>query len=201
MKTYTTLALSLALCAFANAQNSDKDDPAAGAPDPAALAAYMKLIEPGPEHKELARGVGTWDMKQTFFMPGVPQTPFDGVATTKPVLGGRYFVTEAKMSSFMGPYSGIGTSAYDKVNKRYVYTWMDTMGTGMMISYGKKKDDGTVEYLSEPQLDPMSGMKLIFRMAFKMESDDKMNFDMFSKPADGSAEEAKMMNITYTRKK
>ena len=200
MKLKTTIATALLIPLGAFAQDADKKD-APGGDQAAAMAEYMKLIAPGPEHKELAKQVGTWDMKQTFFMPGAPQTPFAGVATIKAALGGRYFITEANMTSFMGPYSGIGTEAYDKVNKRYIYTWMDTMGTGMMISYGKKKDDGTVEYLSEPQLDPMSGTKLIFRMVFKVESDDKMNFDMFSKPADGGAEETKMMNITYTRKK
>jgi hypothetical protein len=139
-------------------------------------------------------------MLQTYFMPGAPPEPTKGVTVSKLVLGGRYLVSEANMNSFMGPYSGRGTEGYDKVNKRYVHTWMDTMGTGIMVSYGKKKDDGSIEYISEPQLDAMSGAKVIFRMVSKVVSDDKMTFDMFSKAAEGG-EETKIMHIDYTRKK
>jgi hypothetical protein len=199
MKTKTAILAAMALPFTAAAQDGEKKGEDKAAIDPeAAMAEYMELIQPGPMHKELAKSVGTWDMDQKYFMPGGEEMAVKGTAKTEAVLGGRYFVTEIESNSAMGPFKGISTVAYDSFNKRFVSTWIDTMGTGIMVSYGKMKDDGSIEYISDPQPDPMSGGKVVFRMVEKRVDADKTTFDMWSKS--GDAEEAKMMSIVYTRK-
>lgn len=199
MKTQTALIAALALPLTAVAQKGDnKKDQAAADPE-AAFAEYMEMIQPGPMHEVLAKAVGTWDMDQTYFMPGGEKMIVEGTAVTKAILGGRYFVTDIESNSAMGPFKGVSTVAYDTFNKRFVSTWIDTMGVGIMISYGQMKDDGSIEYTSEPQPDPMSGGKVVFRMVEKRVDADKMTFDMWSKSGDD--EEQKMMTIVYTRKK
>jgi hypothetical protein len=201
----TALAVTLLFPFSTLAQDADKkEDPATGAGNSAAfeagMAEYMKLIEPGPMHAELAKQVGEWDMVQTFIIPGAPEMVAKGSTVTKAIHGGRYFVSDIKSTSAMGDYEGTGTSAYDTFSKKFVYTWIDSMATGVMVSYGKMKDDGSIEYTSEAQPDPMTGGEVVFRMVHKTLSKDKMTFDMWT-TAVGSTEETKMMSVVYTRKK
>ena len=59
-------------------------------------------------------------------------------------LGGR-FLEERVQSSFMGqPFSGIGYTGYDNVKKKYVSTWMDNMGTMIMVMEGTPDPAGKV---------------------------------------------------------
>ncbi len=193
----TTFVIAATLVATAHAQ--DKKDPA----PPAIPAEIMELFTPGPEHKELAKQVGTWKTVQTLFMPGAPPMKTEGSSEIRLALDGRFLIADYEGVSPMGKYHGIGTTGYDKVNKRFFSTWIDSIGTGIMISYGKPKDDGSVEFISEPVTDPMrGGQKVVFRMVTRMKGADAMEFEMFNRNAeDAPDKEVKMMRIDYTRKK
>src|SRR5512134_1078333 len=64
------------------------------APDPqmqAMMAAFEKFGTPGPEHKILLDGVGTWDVASKMWMdPAAPPMESKGKSVQRAILGGRY---------------------------------------------------------------------------------------------------------------
>ena len=49
----------------------------------------------------------------------------------KMLLDGRFLQQEFTGEMMGQPFSGVGINAYDNLRKRYVTTWIDTMGTGI----------------------------------------------------------------------
>lgn len=102
------------------------------------VQACMLAATPGKEHKHLAEGAGVWDGKTTMYMPGGEPQKSDCVSTATPMMGGRFVKVEIKGEMpGMGPFEGFGIYGYDNVSKKYVHTWVDNMGTGMMNGTGE----------------------------------------------------------------
>ena len=92
--------VTAAICLPSLAQDKPdkkKDEKPAGAPSEADMAAMMELSKPGENHKLLASGVGKWRYTVKMWMnpdPNAPPTTFTGTSVVKPVMGGRYFISE-----------------------------------------------------------------------------------------------------------
>jgi hypothetical protein len=174
---------------------------AAPAMDEKAMMDMMqKIASPGPGHKKLDVLVGTWHSKISMFMdPSKPPVVSDGPTVFKWVLGGRYLEQTAD-STFMGqPFSGLGYTAYDNYKKKYVSTWMDTMGTMIMMASGNFDAAGKVLTTTGRMDDPTTGKSTPFREKMTVVSNDEIRFEMFTPGPDGK--EIRNMEIRYTRKK
>src|SRR5207247_105391 len=81
---------------------------AAPGQDPAAMAAMMKAISPGENHKALEPLAGNWETAATFTMgPGLPTMQSKGGCKRHWVLGGR-FLQEEVTGEMMGmPFEGL----------------------------------------------------------------------------------------------
>ena len=121
-----------------------KDDKAAQPMDPqAAMELYKKLATPGEPHKLLASLAGNWTTKTKEWMePGKPPMESTGSAEMKMLLDGRFLQQEYSGQMMGQPFSGLEIIGYDNLRKRYVTTWMSTMGTGTFIMEGTASDDG-----------------------------------------------------------
>jgi len=86
---------------------------------------------------------------------------------------------------------------YDNVKKKFVGTWMDNMGTGIMMSEGDY-DPATKSFTYTSEMEPMPGMKTKVREVLKVTDKDHMTFEWYE---DRGGQEAKTMEINYTRKK
>jgi hypothetical protein len=168
--------------------------------DPQAMmAAYEKAAEPAPEHKHLAKMVGKWTLSMKSWMdPKAPPMESTGTAETKAMLGDRFFQTTVT-SNFMGKtFNGLGISGYDKAKKKFVGTWMDSMGTGMMRSEGTADAAGNVMTTQMVGTDPLTGKETKMKLVGKWDGADKMVEEFFEKKG---GKEVKTMEITYTRAK
>ena len=165
----------------------------------AAMEAWAKASTPGEPHRKLAEGVGTWDAKVTSWeRPGAPPNVSMGTCTEEAVLGGR-FLRQNFHGAMMGqPFNGIGYTGYDNVKQKYVSTWMDDMGTMVMVSYGTMAPDGTLTMWSDVD-DPITGKSAKMREVMRFPDKDHQLFEMFG--PDPSGKEFKMLEIAYTRKK
>src|SRR5258708_5003501 len=104
----------------------------------------LELAKPGENHKLLANGVGTWTYAVKMWMnpdPAAPPGESSGVAVTREVMGGRYFISEHTGKMQMpgadgklmdAEFKGISTEGFDNVKKKFVASWIDNMGTGIM---------------------------------------------------------------------
>lgn len=161
---------------------------------------YAKFAETGPQHKQLGTRIGAWDVKTKCTMdPNAPPQESRGVSKVHTVLGGRWIIEEfeGEMPG-MGPFSGMGITGYDNVKKKYVNFWLDTMGTGAMISEGSADPTGkTITYIGSFE-DPILGKTKTVRSVARFVSDSKHTFEMFDTAPDGK--EFKSLDIEYTRK-
>ena len=180
----------------------------AGQPNEAEMMnQMMELAKLNENHKLLADLDGTWSYTVTMWMaPGAPPMKSNGVATRKSMMNGRYFVMDVtgqmKMPDADGKlkdfeFKGHGMEGYDNVKKKFVGTWIDNMGTGIMMSEGDYDPTGkTFTYTSE--MEPVPGMKTKVREVVKLTDKNHMTFEWYE---DHGGQEVKTMQIDYTRKK
>lgn len=157
----------------------------------------MALMMPGPEHKKLDSMVGTFDAVCKFTMaPGAPEMTSKGTATNKWVLDG-HFVEMTFTGDMMGQaFHGMGFMGYNNMSKQFESYWIDSMGTGMMMSTGSVSADGKTFNWSGECDDPMAGKRVKMRSVNKI-TDAGYIMEMYSPGPDGK--EVKNGEITFTR--
>ena len=100
----------------------------------AMMGVYTKLATPGEPHKLLASMAGSWNTKTKSWMePNKPPTESIGSCEQKMLLGGRFLQQECTGDMMGQPFTGIGVNGYDNHAKKYVSTWMDSMGPGSIL--------------------------------------------------------------------
>lgn len=170
------------------------------------MAMMTELAKIGENHKLLAQGVGTWTYTLKWWMdPSAPPSESSGTTVTKELMGGRYFISEHTGKMQMpGPdgkmkdmdFKGVATEGYDNVKKKFVSSWIDNMGTGIMISEGTY-DAATKTLTSHTECEMMPGMKTKIRQVLKITDKDHRTFEFYE---DRGGTEVKTMEIKYTRK-
>ncbi|MDD5581421.1 MAG: DUF1579 domain-containing protein [Methylobacter sp.] len=176
-----------------------KDKKAEQPMDPQAMMElYTKLATPGEPHKLLASLAGSWTTKTREWMePGKPPTETTGTAEMKMLLDERFLQQELIGQMTGQPFSGLEITGYDNLLKRYVTTWMSTMGTGFFIMEGTASADGKTIMLTGQHAEPNGG-QMKHRAIWKIVDGNSQTFDMWGSHHGGK--EMKMMEITYTRK-
>lgn len=165
------------------------------------MEAYMKAATPGKEQAVLTKGVGTWECKCKSW-PGPDQTPQEWTATTviSSMMDGRFTHAEVKGDvPGMGPFHGAGVYGYDNVAKQYQSTWLDSMGTGMMVGTGTLSADGKTMTWTYNFTCPITCKPAVMREVEHFTSDNETKMEMFG-PDPVSGKEYKMMEMTSTRK-
>jgi hypothetical protein len=194
------MALAVAVASAAGLSAQEKKAAAPAPDEKVAMEAMMNAATPGEPHKKLEQFVGTWDAKVSMWMkPGAPPEQSTGTSEATSVLGGRY-VAEKFEGTFMGqPFSGMGMTGYDNVTKKYVGTWADTAGTGIMMSTGTMNKAGNSIAMKSSMPDPVTGKMTAMQGTMTIADTDHHTYEMWGPGPDGK--NYKMMEITYTRKK
>jgi hypothetical protein len=176
-----------------------KDKKAEKSMDPQAMMeVYTKLAAPGEHHKQLANLAGSWTTKTKEWMePTKPSEESTGSAEMKMLLDGRFLQQELTGQMMGQPFSGIEITAYDNLLKRYVTSWMSTMGTGIFTMEGTASTDGKTITLKGQHAEPGGGY-MKHRAIWKIVDSNTQTFDMYGTHPGGK--EWKMMEMTYTRK-
>jgi len=149
------------------------------------MAQWQAAMTPGLDHARLTPMVGTWRAKTSFTMaPGAPPEVHEATSVHRFVLGGRYLEQVYKGTSMGMPFEGIGYTGYDNVQKRYVGTWMDSFGTGLMNSVGVgRPTDDRIDAVAEA-IEP-SGQKKVFETIIRIQNHEHHSFEMWTKGPDG----------------
>ena len=185
----------------------------AGQPSAADMQKMMQqmteLSKLNENHKMLADTAGTWNYSVKMWMDGdasaKPQES-KGTATRKMIMNGRFLVGDyTGMMKMPGPdgkmkdvtFKGMGLEAYDNVKKKFVATWMDSMGTGIMTMEGDY-DPATKSITSTGEEEMMPGMKTQIRSVTKFPDKNHMTLEWYENHGGG---EKKTMEINYTKAK
>jgi hypothetical protein len=167
----------------------------------------MEMAKLNENHKVLADTAGNYSYVVKMWMDpkGKPEES-KGTATRKAIMDGRY-VTGEYSGSFQMPgadgkmkdmnFKGVSLDGYDNVKKKFVSSWIDNMGTGIMMMDGTY-DTGTKTFTYTADYEMMPGMKSKVREVIKVTDKDHMTMEYFEDRGQG---EMKSMEINYTRKK
>ena len=169
----------------------------------------MELAQLNENHKLLGTLAGTWDYTVKMWMspdPKAAPTEAKGTAVRKPIMNGRYYIMETggkmqmpgadgKMTDM--DFEGRSIDGYDNVKKKFVSSWIDNMGTGILLSEGTY-DAATKTFTYRSEGEFMPGMPTKIREVIKVVDGDHHTFEWYD---DARGAEAKTMEIHYTRKK
>jgi hypothetical protein len=162
------------------------------------METYRRLGTPGAEHKMMEKMAGRWEAKVRSWMePDNPPMESTGISESKLVLGGRFLQQEFTGDMMGTLFTGIGFMGYDNHTKKWISTWMDSMGTAIMFFEGTDGADGKTITQESSYDDPFKG-PMKWRSVTRILDDDTHFFEMYS--SDKSGKEVKMMEITYARK-
>jgi hypothetical protein len=161
------------------------------------MAQWQQAMTPSLGHARLMPMVGTWKATTTFTMaPGAPDQVHGGTSVHRMVLGGRYLEQIYKGMAMGMPFEGIGYTGYDNVQKRYVGTWMDTFGTGLMTSVGVgQPTDEKLDFVAE-SFEP-SGNKKVFDAIVRIRNHGHHSYEMWTKGPNGKP--YRVMLVEYER--
>jgi len=200
----TAIATTL-LCAgfsagLASAQDAGKKASTPAVDESAIMEAWQAAATPGIAHKGLAAMEGNWTAKvKTWMSPTAPPTESDATSENRMALGGR-FLEQRFQGSFMGqPFTGIGYTGYDNVRKKYVASWIDSMGTAMMVTEGSGDAGGKVITTTGTMPDAVTKKTVAVKAVTTIVDADHTTFEMWEPDPTGRV--FKTLEIHYVRKK
>lgn len=162
------------------------------------MKAWSEYMTPGKVHEMLAKCDGEWNTDVKMWMdPSQEPQKSTGTTVNKMIMGGRYQVSNHSGMMMGMPFEGMNLLGYDNKKNVFVSTWIDNMGTGMMIMEGPWDEATKSATLRGKTTDPMTGIDMDVREVFQMIDDNTQKFEMYMSK-DGN--EMKVMEITYTRK-
>jgi hypothetical protein len=198
------LGLTAAVAAAAEPppQGASAAAPDAQAKNKADMEAMMKLAQPGDHHKRFESFAGKWKVTGKSWMnPGQPPTDFTGTMESTWLLGGRYLQSVHKSAFFGMPFEGRAIDGYDNASHEYFSTWIDNMGTGVMIFRGTCDDPCKVLTETAEGLDPMSGKMMKTKEVTSWVDPDTYRFEMYMVGAAPDGKDVKVMELVGKRDK
>jgi hypothetical protein len=182
--------------------------PGGGQPNPQEMMKQMmELAKLNENHKLLSSLDGNWNYTIKFWMnpdPNAKPEESKGTAVRKSIMDGRYSVMDVTGKMEMpGPdgkkkevtFKGHGIEGYDNVKKKFVGSWVDNMGTGIMFSEGDY-DPATKTFTYTSEYEGVPGMKQQIREVLKVTDNNHMAFEWYE---NRGGQEVKTMEINYTR--
>lgn len=170
-------------------------------PDSATVAkAWTDYATPTKAHEMLAKDTGIWDADMSFWSPENPEPQkATSVAEYKMILGGKY--QEAKYTGEIWgmPFEGRGLTAFDNATEEFIATWIDNMGTGVLVSKGKYDEATKTLTFNGKMVDPVTKKEKQIKEVITYIDDNNQKMEMFD--IDENGKEFKNMEILSKRRK
>jgi hypothetical protein len=166
----------------------------------AMMEKWAQFATPGEAHQRLARLEGNWDYTMKWWMaPDAEPEESTGTLSASMTMDGRFLVENWEGTAMGQPFKGQGITGYDNFNQEYVSTWIDNMGTGIMVSTGQYDPAQDALVTTGTFDDIMTGEKdKTMRGVQKILDDNTVHFEMYMPGPDG--QEFKAMEVHATRK-
>jgi Protein of unknown function (DUF1579) len=166
------------------------------------MKAMMEYGTPGDMHKMMASWNGTWNGDMTMWdSEGAAPQKMTGTAVNSMLLGGRYQSSKHTGNMMGMPFEGMSLMGYDNALKKFVSSWVDNFGTGIMMMSGPW--DAATKTLTLTGSMPdicRPGKECTMREVFTVIDEKTQHMEMYG-PDQKTGKEFKMMEINMTRKK
>lgn len=155
------------------------------------------MPKPQKEHEWLKQLAGEWDLDLTMTEPGKGETKAKGSESTR-LLGGFWSIADVKATMMNMPFGGQLTIGYSIEKKKYVATWVDSMGDYLWTYEGTLDPGGKILTLETIGPCPMQDNKPTrFKEIIEIKDKDHRTFKSLVE-LDGKFQQ--MLTIEYTRK-
>lgn len=172
-------------------------------PDSATIAnAWTAYMTPSKAHEMLAKDTGKWNANMKFWNVYTPEAPAETMQSTaeyKMILDGHYQEGIYKGEMWGMPFEGKSTTAFDNASQEYISTWMDNMGTGIMIMRGTYDETSKTLTLTGSMIDPVTKKDKKQKEVLTYIDDNTQKMEMYDVNANGK--EFKTMEILSKRVK
>jgi hypothetical protein len=166
------------------------------------MKAMMAYGTPGDMQKMMASWNGTWNGDMTMWeSEGAAPQKMVGTAVNSMVLGGRYQSSKHTGNMMGMPFEGMSLMGYDNALKKFVSSWVDNWGTGIMMMSGPW--DAATKTLTLTGSMPdicRPGKECSMREVFTIIDDNTQHMEMYG-PDPKTGKEFKTLEIKMTRKK
>ncbi|WP_417368747.1 DUF1579 domain-containing protein [Flavobacterium beibuense] len=168
--------------------------------DSASMAkAWETYMTPSEPHKMMADEEGKWNNEMTFWMgPDMPGEKYTSGCEVKMILGGRYQQSTYSGEMMGMPFEGISTVAYNNATGEFTSTWIDNMGTGLMVVNGKYDPNSKSTTMTGTTVNPATKQNIAVREVYTFVDENTRKMEMFETPEGGK--EYQSMEIIMTRK-
>ncbi len=166
-----------------------------------ATKAWIEYATPSDMHQMLAKSDGNWMGETTMWMEdgGKPMTS-TSEAVNKMMFDGRYQMSNHKGNMMGMPFEGLSIVAYDNSKKKFVSTWIDNMGTGIMNMEGDwNPSTKSIEFKGKMTDPSRPGKDCDVREVFTFVDDNTQKMEMYG-PDPKTGKEFKTMEIKFTKK-
>jgi len=167
--------------------------------DSAAMAkAWMEYSTPGDMQKWLAAQDGKWKGEMTSYGPnGESNGKEELTQENKMVMGGRYQESTVKGKMMGMDFEGKSLMGYDNAKKKFICSWVDNMGTGMMMTEGTYNEASKTLEMKGMMTDPTTGKDAPVRQVYGIIDDKTQTMEMYCE-MDGK--EMKTMDMKLVKK-
>ncbi|WP_445458347.1 DUF1579 domain-containing protein [Flavobacterium sp. HNIBRBA15423] len=169
-------------------------------PDSATVSkAWEKHMTPSKTHEIMAKDNGIWE-EEIIMWSSRKSEPVKATfrVENKMILGGRYQEATHKGDMMGMPFEGKSTLAYDNTAQEYISTWVDNMGTGIMVMKGKFNSDTKSINFEGKTIDPLTRKEKKVKEIFTYIDENTQKMEMFDTDYDGK--EFKSMEAILKRK-
>ncbi|GAC1466203.1 MAG: hypothetical protein NVSMB9_06510 [Isosphaeraceae bacterium] len=158
---------------------------------------------PTAEHKVLTADEGTWDASVKTFLGGPNAEPMvsKGVEINKVMTGGLWLLSQFEGEFGGTSFEGRGQFGYDSLKKTYVGSWIDSMSPTLSVLEGSYDAKTRTMTFVGDGVDPRTKAKYTQKMVTTRKDDGTRVFTLSMKSDQTGGQEAKFMEITYTKRK
>lgn len=159
------------------------------------MKAWKASIQPVEEHELMSKMAGEWVSSNAVWVtPDAPVQKTTGYAVKKMIIGDRYLTEEIKSESMGLPMEGRAVMAFDRNQNKFIYTWIDNFGTGIMVFEGESTGENQIT-LQTDYLEPMSGKNQVHIMVLTVENEKSHKMEYYLQAEDGK--KVKTMEVVY----
>jgi Protein of unknown function (DUF1579) len=155
----------------------------------------------GAEHKILAADEGTWDATVKSFAPGVAEPVVSkGTEVNEMTPGGIWLLRKFDGVAAGTKFQGRGQFSYNPAKKKYVGTWIDSLGPDIgMLEGAYDAKTKTLTFVGDG-VASAANAKYSQKMVTTTKDDGSRVF-MLTMKFEGAPDEMKLLEITYTKRK
>jgi len=165
----------------------------------AEMRVWTEIATPGRSHEVLAQSNGKWNGEATLWMSDGGESFKTKTSTeNRMVMGGRYQVSNNK-GDFMGmPFEGMSLTGYHNFKKKFVSSWIDNMGTGVLNMEGTYDSTSKAITFTGKMINPANGIECDMKEVYRILDNNTQVMEMYG-PDRQTGKQYKTMEIRLTR--